>query len=272
MHGVMTNLVQKDKKSVFSSKQPKANLADIVLTGTTQLQINQIINEQENKHLLLKRGLYPKRKVLFYGAAGTGKTLGAEGVAHHLNKTLNSLNLEHLSATNPDDALNTIQIAFDIINQSNDVYLFDEFDAIAGNRHAQTGQTHDRRISNALLIAFENIKSNAILICATNFIATIDPAFRRRFDTICKFELPMLEERKVLLASVLAKYQMTASTDDIQSAAKATENLSHHEVEGVALAAIKTALLQDSTNVALISEIPSALERKNSFKKASDFE
>lgn len=259
-------------EQIFISKTPHINLKDVILSEQTRLQFERIINEQENKHLLLLAGLKPKQKLLFHGAAGTGKTLGAEAIAHHLNKTLHIFNLESLSGTNPDEAMKTITHAFDEINQSDDIYLFDEFDAIASSRTASAANNTGRRTSNALLIAFEQLHSQAILICATNFISTIDPAFRRRFDTICRFELPLIDERETILQTTLHKHNMHCPHDDLLQAAKATENLSYHETEELALAAIKTALLKDTKRVALIPEIPAALERKNTFRKASEFE
>jgi SpoVK/Ycf46/Vps4 family AAA+-type ATPase len=259
-------------ENIFITKTPKINLQNVILSEQTRLQFERIINEQENKHILLLAGLKPKQKLLFHGAAGTGKTLGAEAIAHHLNKTLHIFNLECLSGTNPDDAMATVTKAFEEINQNEDIYLFDEFDAIASSRTANSSNNAGRRTSNALLIAFEQLKSQAILICATNFITTIDPAFRRRFDTICKFELPLIDERETILKSTLHKYGMSCSNDDVYQAAKATENLSYHETEELALAAVKTALLQETKKAALIPEIPAALERRRTFKKAEDFE
>jgi SpoVK/Ycf46/Vps4 family AAA+-type ATPase len=167
--------------------------------------------------------------------------------------------------------MQTITEAFIQINNTDDVYLFDEFDAIASSRNANANNTN-RRTSNALLIAFEQIHSQSILICATNFISTVDPAFRRRFDTICKFDLPSSDERERILKKTLKKYEMRAPEDDIKQTVKATENLSYHETQEIAISAIKTALLKDAKNVALIPEIPGALERRNTFQKASDYE
>jgi SpoVK/Ycf46/Vps4 family AAA+-type ATPase len=257
---------------IFITKVPKIKLDDVLLAETTRLQFEKIINEQESRHLLLTAGLKPKKRLLFHGAAGTGKTLGAEAIAHHLNKHLHIFNLEALSGTNPDEAMHTVTLAFEAINASDDIYLFDEFDAIASARNASGANQTNRRTSNALLIAFEQIHSQAILICATNFITTVDPAFRRRFDTICKFDLPPIDERERILKKTLEKYGMRAPEDDILQAAKASENLSYHETEEIAIAAIKTALLKQTKIAALIPEIPSALERRHTFKSASDYE
>lgn len=255
---------------IFVTREPKVDINDVRLTGQTRMKIEKVIQEQENGHLLRAKGFRPRYRLLFWGAAGTGKTLVAEAIAHDLNRKLHVFNLEMLSGTDPDAALKTVMDALRIMNSSDDVFLFDEFDAIASKRGSGAAGGAARQTSNALLIAFEQIKSKAILICATNFLSTIDPAFRRRFDTICKFELPDITEREAILRMTLKKHQAHAPDDDIKEAAKKTEGISYHETEELALAAIKTAIIEDLDSVNLIPEIPAALERRMAFKQLHD--
>jgi len=262
---------KKEKPSIFTTKDPKIDLNGVRLSEQARRKFEKILEEHEKGHILRGQGLRPRYRILFYGAAGTGKTLGAEAIAFHLNKKLHIFNLESISGTNPDEAMTTVMDGFRYINQSSDVFLFDEFDAIANNRNSSSDAT-SRRTSNALLIAFEQVKSPAILICATNFIDTVDPAFRRLFDTISKFELPSIDERIAIMKMILRKFKMTAPEDDLKEAAKGTEGLSYHEAEELTTAAVKTALLQKVTTVNLIPEIPAALERRNTFKQTIDTE
>jgi len=257
-------------ENIFITKEPKIDISKVQLAEQTRRKFERVLEEQEKGHLIRAAGLRPRYRLLFHGAAGTGKTLGAEAIAFHLNKLLHIFNLESISGTNPDDAMKTVMDAFRFINTSSDVFLFDEFDAIANNRSSDAANNAGRRTSNALLIAFEQVTSPAILICATNFISTVDPAFRRRFDTICKFELPTYDERETIIRETLQKFGMTAPEDDIYEAAKGTEGLSYHEAEELVNAATKTALLQKTIKVNLIPEVPAALERRNTFKQHED--
>jgi AAA+ superfamily predicted ATPase len=200
----------------------------------------------------------------------THNTMIAEAIAQYLNRKLHIFNLEMLSGTDPDAALKTIMDALRIMNKSDDVFLFDEFDAIASARGSGNAGGAARQTSNALLIAFEQITSKAILICATNFLSTVDPAFRRRFDTICKFELPDETEREAIIRATLKKHKVDAPNDDILEAAKRCEGLSYHETEEVALCAIKTSIIKDDPNINLIVEIPAAQERRMAFKQTHD--
>lgn len=255
---------------IFIRKEPQVEISQVRLTGQTRIKIEKVLEEQENGHLLRARGLRPRYRLLFHGPAGTGKTLTAEAIAYHLGKILYIFNLEGLSGTDPDMALKTIMDAMRFMNQKQDVFLFDEFDAIAGSRGSLQATPTAKQISNALLIAFEQIKSNAILICGTNFISTVDPAFRRRFDTICKFELPSTEERVEIIKQTLRKFKAKALEDDIQEAALRTEGLSYHETEEVAISAIKTMILRNKLVAELIPEVPAAIERRKTFLQTHD--
>ena len=214
---------------------------------------------------------HPKHLYITDDGIVTHNTLAAEGIAQYLSRKFHVFNLESLSGTNPDEAMKSIMGALRMINAHDDVFLFDEFDAIASHRTSSSAGAAARQTSNALLIAFEQIKSNAILICATNFLSTIDPAFRRRFDTICKFDLPDDVEREAILRMALKKFNMTAPEDDIKEAAKRSEGLSYHEAEELALSASKTAVLNKKTQANLISEVPAALERRTAFKQLDEF-
>jgi SpoVK/Ycf46/Vps4 family AAA+-type ATPase len=253
--------------SHFVSKEPKIDLAQVRMTGQTRMSIEAILAEQEKGHLLRAEGLKPRYRLLFWGPAGTGKTLAAEGIAQHLGKTFHTFNLESLSGTNPDEALKSVMDALRAINSCDDLFLFDEFDAIASHRSNTNAGGAARQTSNALLIAFEQIQSKAIITCATNFISTIDPAFRRRFDTICKFELPDIVEREAIILMTLARHKKQAPKDDVKEAAKRTEGLSYHEAEELTLAAIKGAIMGKTQQVNLITHVPAALERRMAFQQ-----
>lgn len=256
--------------NVFMTREAKIDLAQVRLTGQTRMKIEKVLEEQEKGHLLRTAGFRPRYRLLFHGAAGTGKTLAAEGIAQYLSRGFHVFNLESLSGTDPDSAMKSVMDGLRMMNEVDDVFLFDEFDAIASHRSATSAGAAARQTSNALLIAFEQIKSNAILICATNFLSTIDPAFRRRFDTICKFDLPDIVEREAILRMALARFKMHAPEEDIKEAAKRAEGLSYHEAEELALGASKTAVLKKSKTVNLISEVPAALERRMAFKQLHD--
>ena len=65
------------EETLFEIRYPEKMLSDIVLTSENRQQIEQIIREFLNWDVLMNNGVYPTRRVLFYGPPGCGKTLTA---------------------------------------------------------------------------------------------------------------------------------------------------------------------------------------------------
>jgi SpoVK/Ycf46/Vps4 family AAA+-type ATPase len=253
---------------IFLEKDPGVDLRHIILPEETRRRLNRVIQENRSRDILARHGLLPRRRLLFYGPPGTGKTFGGEAMAGELGVPFHIFNLESLASSGSQSALQTLAKAFDYINHHNGVFLFDEFDAIAANRSSQNssgGGGDSRRIVNDLLIHFETFTGEALLICATNFLACIDGAFRRRFDTICYFPLPNEAERKEILERTLALWDFKPKAIEIEAVVKATSALSLHETEEVAKNAAKTALIH-GTPLSLTEELRGIIDRKDAFR------
>ena len=260
--------MSESSEQIFIEKDPDITLNGILLEDKTAKMLQKVVFENQRRDKLAPYGLRPRRSLLFYGPPGTGKTFGGEALAGELRYPFFTFNLESLSNQGTESALQTLAHAFETICNSKAIFLFDEFDAIAANRSSQnatSGGGDARRVVNDLLLRFEGFTGESILICATNFVSCIDGAFRRRFDTICKFNLPTTEEREKILLHTLTRFDLTARDLELQAVVRATQGLSFHETENVAKNAAKDAILND-TELDLKSELQFILDRKDAFK------
>lgn len=257
-------------KNIFITKTPKVTLDHVVLDYETRRRLDKVVLENQNREKLVAKGLHPRQRLLFYGSPGTGKTFSGEALAGELERNFYIFNLESLAKGSGESALQTLAYAFEFICQNNGVFLFDEFDAIAANRGSQ-GAGDGRRIVNDLLVHFENFTGGAILICATNLLDCVDGAFRRRFDTICRFNLPTREEREDIITRTVKRFDLQAKPMEIVAILDATQGLSLHETETVIENAAKTTILANGTTLALQEEIQSILDRKDAFKKSFEY-
>lgn len=152
-------------------------------------------------------GLLPRRRALFHGAPGTGKTT----LAHHLSARLGLPMLAVRSETIIDCWLGAtgrnIGSLFAAAKSEGPCILFiDEFDALAPKRQqsARDAQQERNAAVNTLLQRIE--QHDGIIIAATNFAGDIDQAIWRRFDIQIELALPGPDERRRILARYLAPY------------------------------------------------------------------
>ena len=131
---------------------------------------------------------------------------------------------------------------FDLIQQQQGVYLFDEFDAIGGERSRDNDVGEMRRVLNSFLQFIERDNSDSLIIAITNNKALLDQALFRRFDDVILYDLPTDNEKLELLKNRLAHYckkiNFTELLPDING-------LSHAEISLACLDAIKETILND---------------------------
>jgi SpoVK/Ycf46/Vps4 family AAA+-type ATPase len=160
-------------------------------------------------------GLVERRRALFAGAAGTGKTT----LAHHLAARLGL----PMAIVRPDDihgryfgtGTASIKRIFDAAESFDRplVLFFDEFDTAAQKRmHSGINPAveHDHNaMINTLLARLDAYAG--FVIAATNRADAIDEAVWRRFEIQITIALPGAFERERILARYLAPYGLPAA-------------------------------------------------------------
>jgi AAA+ superfamily predicted ATPase len=129
------------------------------------------------------------------------------------------------------------------------VYLFDEFDAIGGERAATNDVGEIRRVLNSFLQFLEQDDSDSIIVAATNIASMLDEALFRRFDEVIRYEKPTDAEICELIMNRLARFDLQES--DLNTAMALAAGLSHADICQSCDAAAKDAILRDSKTVDL---------------------
>ena len=137
--------------------------------------------------LALRHAVSPPRAIVLFGPPGTGKTTFAKGIASRLGWPFVEIRPGELAGEGAEHQARLLAETFDRILELPAAIVFvDEVEDLASIRH------QERRVSpsvtNEFLIQIPRLREadQHLLVCATNAVERLDPAFLRpgRFDYV----------------------------------------------------------------------------------------
>ncbi len=240
---------------------PKTRVVDMALTEALRTRLDRILTEQRQRDRIREHGFSPMRKLLLVGPPGTGKTMTGAALAGELGLPLFSIQLDGLITKYMGETAAKLRLVFDAIQATRGVYLFDEFDALGGERGTKNDVGEIRRVLNSFLQFLEQDESDSLVLGATNHVGLLDRALFRRFDAVLEYTLPNAEIATCVMRARLGL--LDTSAIDWARVTKSAEGLSHAEVTMACEQAAKNAILDHSTAVR-DSELVLALEQRRS--------
>lgn len=233
----------------------------LVFCPSTQRKIDRIIEEHRSAKRLADHGFDAKRKLLFWGAPGCGKTATANFLAHELGLPIGTVRLSALISSYLGDTSANMQAVFDLANREDMVLFLDEVDAVGKNRDDRNDVGEIKRVVNSLLQAMDGFKSKkSVVIAASNHQYLLDKALWRRFDDIVDFPLPGDEEIRLFIDKLLSGVQFRGKKTEIY---KEMKGLSFADIERFVIEGVKSMIL-DNRKVLRANDI---LEQLESFKE-----
>jgi SpoVK/Ycf46/Vps4 family AAA+-type ATPase len=246
--------------NLLSVQTPSIRLADMILPEKLTERLKRVLLEQRQRKRLLESGLQPRRKLLFVGPPGTGKTMTASALAGELHLPLFTIMLEGLITKFMGETAAKLRLVFDAIRDTRGVYLFDEFDALGANRNQSNDVGEIRRVLNSFLQLLEKDASDSLIVAATNHGQMLDRALFRRFDDVLEYALPNLTLTEEIIRRKLAPFD--TSDVDWSAVLHGAGSFSPADLVRVSEEAAKNAVLVDSKRITTESILSALDERK----------
>ncbi|MEA1907815.1 MAG: CDC48 family AAA ATPase, partial [Euryarchaeota archaeon] len=198
-----------------------------------------------------KMGITPPKGILLYGPPGTGKTLLAKAAASESNANFISVNGPQLLSKWIGESEKAIRETFKKAKQvAPTIIFFDELDALAPIRGADTSKVTDR-VLNQLLTEMDGLQSlqEVVVVAATNRPDIVDPALIRpgRFDRLVYAGVPTKTGREEVLK--IHTKRMPLSNVNISELAELSEGYVGSDLESLCREAGMLAMREDFDHV-----------------------
>jgi len=205
------------EQELFELIEPKKFMDDVVLNDKTKKTLDLLLQQVDKKVIdrLKKWGIKDKKKsidarIIFYGPAGTGKTITALALAKSLKRQVLSFDCSKILSMYVGESEKNVRKIFDEYKElcnktkSQPILLLNEADQFLSNRISGQISGSDKMHNQMQNIFLEQIENfDGILIATTNLLDNIDKAFSRRFNYKIEFLKPNENQRKVLWEKLL---------------------------------------------------------------------
>ena len=245
----------KSKAKLVSKESPKVTFADVAGADEAIEELEEIKDFLKEPAKFQAVGARIPKGVLLYGPPGTGKTLLARAVAGEANVPFYSISGSDFVEMFVGVGASRVRDLFAQAKENSPAIIFvDEIDAVGRHRGSGMGGGHDEREQtlNQLLVEMDgfDVKTNVILIAATNRPDILDPALLRpgRFDRQIGVDAPDMIGRKKIL-EVHGKGKPLAAGVDLEVLARKTPGFTGADLANVLNEA---ALLTARSNAQLI--------------------
>jgi cell division protease FtsH len=229
----------KSRAKLASKDTPKVTFADVAGVDEAVEELHEIKEFLSEPAKFLAVGAKIPKGVLLYGPPGTGKTLLARAVAGEAGVPFYSISGSDFVEMFVGVGASRVRDLFEQAKANAPAIVFvDEIDAVGRHRGAGLGGGHDEREQtlNQLLVEMDgfDVKTNVILIAATNRPDILDPALLRpgRFDRQIAVEAPDMIGRHRIL-EVHAQGKPMATGVDLLAVARRTPGFTGADLANV---------------------------------------
>ena len=222
------------EQDMFELISTTKTLDDVVLNEKTKETLDALLKQVDKNVInrLKQWGIKDKKrgieaKIIFYGVAGTGKTLTAFALAKSLKKDVLSFDCSKILSMYIGESEKNVRSIFDKYyelrtqTKSEPVLLLNEADQFLSSRASGGVSSSDKMHNQMQNIFLEQIERfDGILIATTNLLENLDKAFSRRFNYKIEFVKPNKAQRIDLWKKLIPVNLPLEGNFDIEELAK----------------------------------------------------
>lgn len=170
------------------------HLAEVELKPSLRGELEAIVVEWMHRDELAVRGLDRRRKLLFHGPPGCGKSLSAVALANALGLPTFVVRMDAVVGAYLGQTALRVRELFRFAEQRPSVLLLDEIDALGRRRGHQLEVGELDRVVISLMQELEHTQPAGLVIATSNLAGHLDEALFRRFDSLLRFPRPTKRE------------------------------------------------------------------------------
>lgn len=179
----------RDDRPLLRLTKPERELRELVFPTIAAEVIMEIVAENRGRSILASQSLRPRQRILFIGLPGTGKTAAAHAIAAELSLPVAVTSIAALTSSYLGETARNIDSVVRFAEAMPCVLIFDEIDAIAGERSQPQDHAEMRRVVATVLQLLDEVQGESLLIATSNHPSLIDYALWRRFDEVIGLSL-----------------------------------------------------------------------------------
>ncbi len=255
-------MLPRNRDSQELAYQPElvVKMSDVHLEPRIKSSIDMILNEQGHAQKLAEHGLLPRNRILFKGGPGTGKSVVAHAMAHHLKWPICVCALSSLIQSYMGETGSSMAKLFETLRNGPAVLFLDEVDSVGVSRKVGGKDVGEmRRVVNTLLqLMDKHRESGGLVIAATNFPEVLDEALWRRFSLVVEFGNPDELSRSEYLKLLARRHKVKAEAN---GAVAVTAGMSYADIETCFQTSLRNLVLSNGDTKTVFESMPYEIEK-----------